>query len=701
HSCSFGSECLLIEEVIKKYASEAGVVLPHYNCLMLSPADLWERNINTFLHDTHVLSTVDSLMGHYEGQTNIADILFGVPSHVIGFRKRRNPKRVITYAVTLALKQYNEEFVNGLEKELTSRYPVHQPVQPERQEITHIYFPSRMSLWEYLIIIFYCVIFSSIYFSILKMDMFKSKLGMAVSVLATLIASLCLSIGICAYFGLRPLQSKSKYIYPVLAGLVGFENSMVLIRSVLNTPQHLDIKIRVAQGLAREGWNITRYFIVMTTIVTVAFFLFIPLVQEICIYGGVILLCDIFMQMVFLTSVLAIDLHRYEESEDNRKQTLGMNSVNPLFRYHQALSHPNVRLLPSQSEETSVVPNLHRRTPTPLVNGIMNVGQDRIAQPQPKQMKSKELPKRLKVTDFVVKTRFFQRILICTFVAWISWMVYSSGLIDHFTEPADSTRLRDLPSIIFSLANRSTYTYKADITQAESQDIGQAPSTASMVLQPLLPSYVNGTEKQGEESLKLLKHRTRTFWRKLPHTHWTTLFSYYNISVTGTYLSILPPILLSLPVSPDEANNVQNANDPNNLKWSADAFQVDELESSDIEWLEDSVAFVPSSRNELFITAVFLIPALFTLIYGMVALYRCICSRNYAEWRASWWGDNNSIGESTQIIGEALPLVLAGHPHDVECLCTDGVLLVSSCLAGVIRVWDPTTGECVATINRA
>ncbi|CAL4227317.1 unnamed protein product, partial [Meganyctiphanes norvegica] len=62
HSCSFGSECLLIEEVVKKYASEAGVVLPHYNCLMLSPADLWERNINTFLHDPHVLSTVDSLM---------------------------------------------------------------------------------------------------------------------------------------------------------------------------------------------------------------------------------------------------------------------------------------------------------------------------------------------------------------------------------------------------------------------------------------------------------------------------------------------------------------------------------------------------------------------------------------------------------------------------------------------------------------
>lgn len=47
----------------------------------------------------------------YEGQTNVADILFGVPSREIGFRHSRNPERVITYAATLALKHYNEEWV--------------------------------------------------------------------------------------------------------------------------------------------------------------------------------------------------------------------------------------------------------------------------------------------------------------------------------------------------------------------------------------------------------------------------------------------------------------------------------------------------------------------------------------------------------------------------------------------------------------
>lgn len=53
-----------------------------------------------------------------------------------------------------------------------------------------------------------------------------------------------------------------------------------------------------------------------------------------------------------------------------------------------------------------------------------------------------------------------------------------------------------------------------------------------------------------------------------------------------------------------------------------------------------------------------------------------------------------------QIIGEAVPLILSGHPHDVECLGTDGSIVVSSCLAGVICAWDSATGECIASINR-
>lgn len=696
-SVTLGSECLLIEGVVKKMQS-AGQVLPHYNCLMLSPADLWSRNLHTFVQDPHILLTVKSLMASYEGQTNVADILFGVPSRESGFRHSRNPERVITYAATLALKHYNEEFVSGLEQELTSRYPLHQPVKPGREEVTHVYFPSRLSLWEFLLIIFYCVLFVSIYFSILKMDMFKSKLGMAISVQATLIASLCVSVGCCAYFGLRPLHSKGKFVYPVLAGLIGFENSMALMRAVLQTPSHLDTKIRVAQGLAREGWTITKYFLTMITIVTISFFLFIPLVQEFCIYGSVVLLCDLSTQLIFLTAVLSIDLHRYQDSEDQRKPPLvgsAMPSHNLLFRYQPPGPTSGLRILPGSSGSCGTsVPNLHRRA-APGGSSVDCNGQDRVARPQPKPRGPETMPRRLRVAYFLAKKRMFQRMFMCVFVGWIAFMVYSSGLIEHFSEPAeDLRRPRDLPSVIFSLTNRSSHLYQ----QVVPPDPSQTQPPSSLASQPLSlpPSTANDTAPGQDNGLKLLKHRTRSLLRRLPHSHWPTLFSYYNMSITGHYLSLLPPILLSLPITPEEAREVHNPTDPNVGPWT---LQHESSEDDEVSWQEES-AFIPSSTGELLVTAVLMIPAVLCLVYAMVAFYHCVCSRNYAEWRASWWGQEGTSDESAQIIGDALPLVLAGHPHDVECMCTDGQVLVSSCLAGVIRVWDPSTGECLANINR-
>lgn len=702
HSVTLGTECLLIEGVVKKMQS-AGQVLPHYNCLMLSPADLWARNQYSFLQDQNVLATVNSLMSSYEGETNVADILFGVPSREIGFRRNRNPDRVITFAITLALKHYNEEFVNGLEKELTSRFPIHQPVRPEREDITHIYFPSRLSLWEVMLVIFYCFLFGSIYFSILKMDMFKSKLGMAISVQATLISSLCIAVGFCAYFGLRPLHSKGKYVYPVLSGLIGFENSMVLIRSVLSTPAHLDIKIRVAQGLAREGWTITKYFLTMTTLVTVFFFLFIPVVQEICVYGSVVLLCDLYMQLVFLTSVLSIDLQRYEDSEEQKKQSLvsgGPFSVNPLFRYQPLNPNFNVRILVSNTDRTSTsVPNLHRRS-APTSATIKSTGQDRIAHPQSKPQNPSDMPKRLRVTYFFAKKRMFQRMFICIFVGWIAWLMYNSGLIEEFSEPVhEPHRLRDLPSIIFSLTNRSRHMYLSEGSLITQPEIDPATTQASAALLTQ-PSISGNSTVQKQDSFKVLKHRSRSILRKLPHSHWPTLFSYYNISLTGHYISILPPILLSIPVSSEDAQSVHNPSDPNTDPWLPDKLHQGELADSTRSGWQEEMAFIPTSSGEMLLTAILVIPAVLCLVYSIIALYHCICSRNYAEWRASWWGKDRIRDEKSQIIGDALPLVLAGHPHDVECMCTNGVLLVSSCLAGIIRVWDPSTGECVANINR-
>lgn len=68
-------------------------------------------------------------------------------------------------------------------------------------------------------------------------------------------------------------------IFPYLVIIVGLENVLVLIKSVVSTTSHLDVKIRVAQGLSREGWNITKTLLIEVTVLTAGLLTFVPAIQ--------------------------------------------------------------------------------------------------------------------------------------------------------------------------------------------------------------------------------------------------------------------------------------------------------------------------------------------------------------------------------------------------------------------------------------
>ena len=88
----------------------------------------------------------------------------------------------------------------------------------------------------------------------------------------------------------------------------------------------------------------------------------------------------------------------------------------------------------------------------------------------------------------------------------------------------------------------------------------------------------------------------------------------------------------------------------------------------------------------------------------MVVLYRCVCSRNYAEWRSSWNGPYDKLPTNdlyTQIVQESVPIELKGHKHEVESLVSDGNLVVSLCLGGSLSTWDSYTGEMITHIDRS
>ena len=79
----------------------------------------------------------------------------------------------------------------------------------------------------------------------------KSKAGLAISAVVTVVCSLLMSVSICTQFGLTPTLNGGE-IFPYLVVIIGVENVLVITKSVVSTPVHLDVKIRVAQGLYRH-----------------------------------------------------------------------------------------------------------------------------------------------------------------------------------------------------------------------------------------------------------------------------------------------------------------------------------------------------------------------------------------------------------------------------------------------------------------
>lgn len=222
-------------------------------------------------------------------------------------------------------------FVKGLRHRLTSHYPLHGSNDTNgsyyvpMDKTLHIFYPGEFNYSDFFpLMVTFVALFFYVYFSVRKIELVKSKIGVALSATVTVIASLSMTVGVCLFFGLS-LSLSGKEVFPYLVIIVGLENVLVLTKSVVSTPSHLDVKIRVAQGLSKEGWSITKNLLTEVTILTIGLFTFVPAIQEFCIFAIVGLLNDFFLQMMFFSTILAVDIRRTElSSESNKFHMLGV-----------------------------------------------------------------------------------------------------------------------------------------------------------------------------------------------------------------------------------------------------------------------------------------------------------------------------------------------------------------------------------------
>ncbi|CAH0401898.1 unnamed protein product [Chilo suppressalis] len=694
-------------EGIKRRHGEASFeqVLPEYSCLLLSPANLWQQSLQSFSLDPNIVNTIFK----YQKSKPIAEMAFGMQLRDTGIKRyplRARP-RVLQYAITIFYQNPEQRFIQSLSKKLKEMYPLYQETYKRINEVTLIYYPGQFNYRELVpLMITFVGLLLYVYFSVRKIEFIKSKFGLAACAVVTVAGSLSMSMGICFYFGFS-LSLQGKEIFPYLVIIMGLENVLVLTKSVTSTDSRLDVKIRLAQGLSKEGWSITKNLLTEITIFTVSFFTFVPFIQEFSIFMIVSLISDYFVQLVFFATILGIDVCRMECFQDQ-------NDKLHLKDYFNASNALNWRFSKNYVDENNISPQIMKKSKShPRLNGL--------AQSSPTDVVAKRnaspghqdnrVPKRIRLVNLWARTRFFQRAFMVWMLVWISMIVYNSGVVDYFIA---STERSDTNKDVY--ANNQQ---KKELRQSLFMSFNTSENNP-LVFSPL-PNIIEKEKSPVDANDTIIfKHSPHSRpWSRLSPYHWSGILSQYNESMGGRFAVILPPLLLSHRVSPELAVTVRNPEerDPPPLRWQALAaaldpidiitdFELIEAKSQSHHWSQGSeLPIYPTTPMEILLLAILCTISVAVIAYMMVVLYRCVCSRHYAEWRASWNEDNEyrkiiAKQPAVQLVMEAVPLVVAGHVQEVECLVTDGEKVVSSCLQGNIKVWDSQNGEILTNIDR-
>ncbi|ELV09689.1 Sterol regulatory element-binding protein cleavage-activating protein [Tupaia chinensis] len=487
-------------------------LLPEHGCLLLSPGNFWQNDRERFHADPDIIGTIHQ----HEPKTlqtsaTLKDLLFGVPGRYSGV-SLYSRKRTVSYTITLVFRRYHARFLGSLRTRLTLLHP--SPNCSLRAEsLVHVHFKEEIGVAELIpLVTTYIILFAYIYFSTRKIDMVKSKWGLALAAVVTVLSSLLMSVGLCTLFGLTPTLNGGE-IFPYLVVVIGLENVLVLTKSVVSTPVDLEVKLRIAQGLSSESWSIMKNMATELGIILIGYFTLVPAIQEFCLFAVVGLVSDFFLQMLFFTTVLSIDIRRMEVGAAGQPY----------------LSERRLAIRPSTPHTVTL---------------------------QPSSFRNLRLPKRLRVIYFLARTRLAQRLIMAGTVVWIGILVYTdpAGLRTYLAaqvteqSPLGEGALAPMPvpgGVLPASHSDPAFIFPPDAPKLpENQTLpGELPGPggpAESVYDSPVPEVTWGPE---DEEL----------WRKLSFRHWPTLFSYYNITLAKRYISLLPVIPVTLRLNPREA----------------------------------------------------------------------------------------------------------------------------------------------------
>ncbi|RLV86066.1 hypothetical protein DV515_00015981, partial [Chloebia gouldiae] len=516
-------------------------LLPEHGCLLLSPGNFWQNDRERFNADPDIIKTIHQ----HEPKTlqtsaTLKDLLFGLPGRYSGV-SLYNRRRVVSYTVTLGLQRYDSRFLGSLRSRLKLLHP--SPNCSLREEsVVHVHFKEEIGIAELIpLVTTYIILFAYIYFSTRKIDMVKSKWGLALAAVVTVLSSLLMSVGLCTLFGLTPTLNGGE-IFPYLVVVIGLENVLVLTKSVVSTPVDLEVKLRIAQGLSNESWSIMKNMATELGIILIGYFTLVPAIQEFCLFAVVGLVSDFFLQMFFFTTVLSIDIRRMELADLNKRLPAESCLAKAPCRARPAAPRPAAPHAPHTPHTITL---------------------------QPSSLRNLRLPKRLRVIYFFARTRLAQRLIMAGTVIWIGILVYTdpAGLRTYLTsQVTEQSPLGDAglppmpvpggvlpagdPKIDLSVFPSEPIQLSENQTQQREQKAGLEPNQHTWAQGP--EGRGNGQVELGTEGEVTWGAEDEEIWRKLSFRHWPALFSYYNITLAKRQVGWhgVPPALGSGQLTP-------------------------------------------------------------------------------------------------------------------------------------------------------
>ncbi|CAJ0573457.1 unnamed protein product, partial [Mesorhabditis spiculigera] len=491
--------------------------IPRRGCLLTSPSLFWHDDVERMREDENVVSTVYA--ANCSPELCVRDLLLGMPAGMSGVKQRfqTNRKRTIDFAVTLFLHQYDEHTIQKMASSLETAFS---RVESEAQDDTtfvHVFYRPRKYFTDYFpLILSYTIFGAYLYYSASKFEMVSSRAGLALAAAFTIAATLMITAGVSAYLDLQPSLWGAD-LFPYLALIVSLENVLCITKAVVYTPPSLDVASRIAHGLSHEGYTIAKYFLLELIFLSAGFITGVVEIQQFCQFAFVGLVTDFFMQLFFYIPCLVLDLHRLSDDEKKRFSLLLLTIKVPPLGTFPTVNCPVKRLWPSLFEKARKK-RLTRALSESRLNGLWAVdhGNSVTKKGLPSHRRSASTAKqpdfddndkplmgrmvsarRLGFMSFISRTRLFQRTLMVLFALWVIWL----GFIVQRRLPDDA-------------ADASRFGVSQRLLETAPQQWGE--------------------------------------WQRRTFKWWPALFAEYNMTLSGHYITYLPPIVLKTMIAPDD-----------------------------------------------------------------------------------------------------------------------------------------------------